>query len=529
MPKKTTAAVAENWLKENAPHIELLKWGGKATAVSRFLDKKRNSEFSYQFRTLKGALKKDPDFLPRATKEEKKVKFEKTCMKRFGATNPSKIEAIKKKKEKTSIKNYGASHPMKTEKYREDWRKNYLEKYGVDHPSKLSETREKAKETYLKNYGVSHPLKSEEVKKKIRNTCLKKYGVSYPLKSKKVKEKSKKTCLDRYGVPTPFESEQVKKRIEKTRVEAGDWFQYKGKKTEDYAKELGVGKTTFRRVLREQGLEAALSMTAKSTTLESRMSKFLKSLNLNLAIEENKGFSIEGSSYYRPDFFLPDFNLIIECDGLYWHSDSCERNFKGKFYHQKKLHAYEREGCRALFFRGDEIRDKFPIVKSIILNQIKNSKRIYARKLEHGTCSNKFFEKNHLMGKGQGRIYSLNLDDEPQAAIQVKWKNKKEKILEISRFCTRLNTSVVGGWSRILKKVITTEQPNKITTFVDRRYGSGEYLKQMGWLKAGEHISFKWTDFINTYHRMKFPGSSGYEKGLAKIWDCGQAKWELNI
>ena len=43
------------------------------------------------------------------------------------------------------------------------------------------------------------------------------------------------------------------------------------------------------------------------------------------------------------------------------------------------------------------------------------------------------------------------------------------------------------------------------------------------------HLSFKWTDFETTIHRMAFKKNSGYNKGLCKIWDCGQKKFELII
>lgn len=67
-----------------------------------------------------------------------------------------------------------------------------------------------------------------------------------------------------------------------------------------------------------------------------------------------------------------------------------------------------------------------------------------------------------------------------------------------------------------------------ITTFVDQRYGTGDYLLNLGFSFKGMHTSFRWTDCKNTFHRMNFRGNSGYNKGLHKIWDCGQSKWVNN-
>jgi hypothetical protein len=52
-----------------------------------------------------------------------------------------------------------------------------------------------------------------------------------------------------------------------------------------------------------------------------------------------------------------------------------------------------------------------------------------------------------------------------------------------------------------------------------------DYLGDLGFVQKSCHLSFKWTNTRYTYHRMKFPSNTGYEQGMNKIWDCGQAKW----
>ena len=49
---------------------------------------------------------------------------------------------------------------------------------------------------------------------------------------------------------------------------------------------------------------------------------------------------------------------------------------------------------------------------------------------------------------------------------------------EILRFCNKLNTSVVGGFSKLLKFFIFNFNPNSIITYADARFGEGNvYLK----------------------------------------------------
>lgn len=127
------------------------------------------------------------------------------------------------------------------------------------------------------------------------------------------------------------------------------------------------------------------------------------------------------------------------------------------------------------------------------------------------------------MGRGQGINYGLFFKEELVAILQIKLKN--EDIYEISRFASKLDTTVVGGFSRLLSFFEKTVKPNKLINFVDLRYGGGAFLVKLGFIREKSYISFKWCKNHKTFHRMKFPSNSGYEHGYAKIWDCGQAKF----
>src|SRR5690606_37899032 len=81
------------------------------------------------------------------------------------------------------------------------------------------------------------------------------------------------------------------------------------------------------------------------------------------------------------DFILEEFNLIIECDGLFWHSDGCP-DPKNKKYHLSKKEEYEKRELFSFFFREDEIKEKTDIVESMILNKLNKSSKIPARKTE---------------------------------------------------------------------------------------------------------------------------------------------------
>lgn len=136
-----------------------------------------------------------------------------------------------------------------------------------------------------------------------------------------------------------------------------------------------------------------------------------------------------------------------------------------------------------------------------------------------------FLIENHLMGPGSGKSFGLFFNDKLISLIQIRCKNIENKIYEISRFCTVLNTTVIGGFSKLLKFTENTIDMSELFTFIDLRYGTGEYLPKLGFKENKTFLSFKWVNHTEVLGRMKFPGDSGYKFGYAKVWDCGQKKF----
>lgn len=189
---------------------------------------------------------------------------------------------------------------------------------------------------------------------------------------------------------------------------------------------------------------------------------------------------------------------------------------------------YKKYNYKPLFIGSDEIEKKIDIVESILLNKLNlTPNRLFARKCTIKEIPRKearqFFTENHLMGPGQGDTIGLYYKDKIVMAAQ--FKNLGQGKWDLSRICPALNTSVIGGYSKILKR-FEERKPSYLRNFTDLRYGSGEYLTDFGFTKSTCYLSFKWTNGNECFSRMKFPGNSGYEKGLFKIWDCGQQKWE---
>jgi len=408
-----------------------------------------------------------------------------------------------------------------------EWRREQLkdmsqQKYGVDNMFMAEEIKQKSKETMMEKYGVEHCMQSKEIRDKSKSTVLKKYGVENVSQNDEIQGKIKQTNKDRYGYDNPMKNKNVVKKMLQTRIDNGEIHTYNNKRIREISEELNRPYSTLVVQIRKYGPDAALKMKNKNKSiLEQLMESHLKSIGVNYVPQ----FRVENRI---ADFFLPDYNIIIECDGLYWHSDAV---IQDKNYHKDKRDLYISKGYRPFFFREDELRDKFNIIKSILSNAMHmNTRRLFARKCTPAqltpTESNAFFSLYHLMGPGKGPTFALLDEDKfPVAALQILNTYGEH---HISRFCTAPNCTVVGALSKLLKFAHTTIFFSAISTFIDLRYGEGSYLERsLGFEKLASHISFKWTDGINTFHRLTKKGNSGYYHGLAKIWDCGQAKYRL--
>ena len=254
-------------------------------------------------------------------------------------------------------------------------------------------------------------------------------------------------------------------------------------------------------------------ISAMDTAVSTK--NFLKLIEIEGAVYDKR----LGDTAYRPDILLEYNKLIIETDGMRYHSEE----MKDKDYHATKWNVFNELGYKFLAFSEYEVKEKRPIVDSMIQHRLGESERIQARKCllreVPSNESNEFFERCHMKGRGQGTTLGLYYKDVLVCALR--YHDDGDKI-NISRFVCELGKSVTGGYSRLLSKL---PEDKDIVNFVDRRHGTGEHLLSKGFVLTNVHIGFEWTDNYYHWNRRKHLGDSGYDLGLKKFWDYGQAKY----
>jgi len=303
-------------------------------------------------------------------------------------------------------------------------------------------------------------------------------------------------------------------------------------------------------VLKEKNIPYANSLRIFKKSSEADFSNYIESFESNITniemIFQNKlnlikfDKKILNNHVYRPDFQL-NKDLYLNADGIYWHSEE----YKDKNYHLKLRVAFESENKRIMQFYEDEIYNKWPIVESIIKNaENKTSNRIFARKTELKQILNKdaalFFNTNHLMGHHKSsKCIGLYHNDQLVCCLSYRI-NKKKGFAEIARFGSLIDTSVIGGFSKLLKELekITKENSlKKIISFCDLRYATGKSYDLNGFTREKITLGWCWGNSkCERFNRLMCRASLGKtEKENAlkrkwfKIYDAGQAKYVKNI
>lgn len=242
-----------------------------------------------------------------------------------------------------------------------------------------------------------------------------------------------------------------------------------------------------------------------TSNFEKELLEFLSPYNAHpnyrLPLEEGKVLRNAKRNvhvYAELDVYIPSKNLAVEANGLYWH------NFDriGKHYHADKLQVCNERGVDLIQIFEDEWVYKQDIVKSIILTRLgKYERRIFARKTVKETVSVKqakeFYEANHIQGYANAEKHeALTLDGEIVAMASFGKRESlfKHSEMELIRYCTTLNTQVVGGLSKLISEY------KILRTYCDLRLFNGNGYKACGFVE--DYVTKP--DYYYTKHGKRF-------------------------
>lgn len=260
---------------------------------------------------------------------------------------------------------------------------------------------------------------------------------------------------------------------------------------------------------------------------EEQVLEFIKTLTNKEVITNNRNVIPPNEI----DIFLPYYNLAIEYDGLYWHSTTVV----GEKYNFNKTKKCLEKGIKLIHIFEDEWELKTDIVKSILTHNLgKTKNKIYARVCkirridEEDTID--FLNKNHLQGFYKSDFYYGLFFKNTLVSIMSFSQIKDNAINSfiIDRYCSKIDTNVIGGASKLLKHFIKMHKTLQILTYVDRRWSEGDLYKRLGFerVKITEPTCF----YFNRNER--FTLSESHNKPInedKKIFDSGSILFRLDV
>jgi hypothetical protein len=253
----------------------------------------------------------------------KNIKREKTCLEQYGSKNYNNTD----KNKKTCLEKYGVENVFQNKEIKERIIETNLDKYGKKSFTQTNEyiiktkrskkdkyndenynNREKSKLTCLEKYGVDSFMKTDkfndikknhtsiyknEIKLKTNKTNKERYGFENVFQNKEIKEKIAKTNLKKYGVEYPAQNEEIFNKQQKTRFQRHEY-----KKT---------------------------NLFYRGTYEKDFLDNYYDKIKIEKANPVKYIFNHKLRTYF-PDFFLPDFNLVIEIKSNYIFELELEQN-----------------------------------------------------------------------------------------------------------------------------------------------------------------------------------------------------------
>lgn len=282
---------------------------------------------------------------------------------------------------------------------------------------------------------------------------------------------------------------------------------------------------------------------------EKELFAFIETLTIDNQLSIKHSYAFNEKNF---DVFIPELGLIIEYNGLSFHSEMLHYVFETKSLRDTRILHKERVDAakpnRLFMVWEDEWRYKQAIVKKQLKFLICGpEKRIFARKTRIDVITKKeadlFYEKHHIQGKSNYSIsYALYYENSIVACMSFK---KQARLFELVRYCSMYH--VIGGFSKILSYFINNNFPDKIISFADLSIVDGSnnvYLKN-GWkeekilkpdykyiVKGKRHhkFGFRHKQLKNKLKKYN-PELTEYENCLNnkiyRIWDCGKIKYSF--
>jgi hypothetical protein len=337
-------------------------------------------------------------------------------------------------------------------------------------------------------------------------------------------ESSKKTCMLKYGHEFSFASQVIKNKKTSTLIKKFDTLNSEFLTDKNFIIKNFIINDFFN--AKEFMLYFNCSQGTAYKTINDLKINYKKRRGNSEAEFEIMKFieesTIQGDRSLGIELDILSNDFAIEYNGLMFHSfgiskytmfNNYELESKNKNKHLLKTKIVESNNLQLFHIFENEWNNKKEIWKSVINSKMGRTTKIFARKCiikEVDSKTSKWFlDNNHLQGNRYSKInYGLYYNDELVSLMTFGSPNNSKSFeYELIRFCSKLNYTIVGGASKLLKHFEKIIKPKSLVTYANKRWSLGNLYKTIGFTFSHEsnpnYFYFKEDDDI-LFSRNKF-------------------------
>lgn len=291
---------------------------------------------------------------------------------------------------------------------------------------------------------------------------------------------------------------------------------------------------------RWSGIRLGVSLTCGCSTsrVSSGQNQVFSFIKEELGLEAQLEHQVGDLVY---DVFVPSKNLLIEYNGLRWHSKLDSKKRDVEKYRNALKNNYD-----FVMFYEDEWRDSPHKIKNFLCNRLglNKPKSLRPSKVEirqiHWSESNPLYEAHHYIGPVKSPVnYGVFLGEQLVGCCSFKHPTRQSSHeWELVRMVMDPDFRVHGIWNKIIKQFTLDHKPTSIVSFSDNRLFSGKIYGKIGFkLDGNVHPDYYWVKSEKRYHKSglrkteaeKATGKTEYElreaQGYQRIWDLGKKRW----
>lgn len=406
---------------------------------------------------------------------------------------------------------------------------------------KGDEIKEKRSKTLFKIYGekTNSPFGVRSIQKEIKQTNIKKFGVENIFYLKKYRYGGRKISQERSIKKNKIRGYDVE-YLDKNIIKVKNYCKIHGDVTMNV---VDFYNRTFRD---RKGIKCPICNPIKSfSSLELEIENILNEFKISNYIKNTK----KVIPPYEIDFYFSEYNLAIECNGIYWHSEL----YKSKNYHKLKTDLCRGKDIQLLHIWEDDLYEKYDIIKSMLKNKFNlNYRKIYARKCELKIINSQLYKnfliENHIQGKINSSIkYGLFYENEIVAVMgfgklrRSLGSTHKENDFELHRFCTKKDYNIIGGASKLLNHFEKNNNYKNIFTYAKKDYSNGKLYEKLGftfekecnpgyyWIENGKRkhrFNFRKDKIVNENNKHLTEIEIMHQNGYLRCFDSGNLKYK---